>query len=112
MMLEKPVFGFGPDNLNMPFKGTVMNVRPHNTFIQIGASLGIPALLFYLSALFKHLHVFIKNYNTSTFEDYGLFMVVLGYLISSFFGNTEVYTTPIFIIILVFSYTLINKKYN
>ena len=112
MMFEKPLFGYGPDNLNIPFNGTVQNMRPHNTFIQIGASLGIAWFSEGGNWEPPRVKAFITKFKTTSFEDYGLFMVVLGYLVSSFFGNTEVYTTPFFIIILVYSYTLIHKNYN
>lgn len=55
---EKPIFGYGPENLGARYLAEgIAHDRPHNEFIQIAASLGIPALLFYLLALLKNFQI-------------------------------------------------------
>jgi len=110
LSLKKPLFGFGPDNLYILYKGSLANFRPHNIIIQLAAMLGYPALIFYLTGLGFHLKEFITKFNNLTFDSYGLYLVVLGYLVSSFFGYPTIYVTPIFIIILVYTYNLIRNN--
>ena len=56
--LEKPLFGYGPENLGHLYYtiSPDLSDRPHNELIQIAASLGIPALGFYLVGLGSLLH--------------------------------------------------------
>ncbi|SKB37699.1 O-antigen ligase [Acetoanaerobium noterae] len=100
-MLEKPIFGYGPDNLGYRYAmDKIQQDRPHNEFIQIAASLGIPALFFYITALYKHFRLVTKNIKHFDIELISLNLVVATYLFSSFFGNTMFYTSPYYFIFL------------
>jgi O-antigen ligase len=104
---ERPWFGFGPDCLGQHFidQGVTYNDRPHNEFIYFAASLGIPALFFYVTGLAAHLRNFLRVWKRLDWHVIGLFCTVGAYLISSLFGNTMFYTTPFFILFLGLSYS-------
>lgn len=108
---ERPFFGFGPDNLGAQYlaAGTVID-RPHNELIQFAASLGLPALIFYLSALITLLISFIKQKWLTTLIGIGFFAMIATYLASSLLGNTMFYTTPYFLIILGLSGSLLKIR--
>ncbi|MEA4890493.1 MAG: O-antigen ligase family protein [Clostridiaceae bacterium] len=98
---EKPLFGYGPDNLGKRYLDLGIQIdRPHNELIQIAASLGVPALLFYLSALTAHLAAFFRKRKQLTMVVIGLCGALLTYFVSSLFGNTMYYTTPFFLMVL------------
>lgn len=104
---ERPLTGYGPDNLGESYRLVgCQNDRAHNELIQFAASLGLPALIFYLGALSILLFKFFKNFKSLNLFQLGLYSSLGAYLISSFFGNTAFYTTPFFILILS---TLINN---
>ncbi|KNZ43123.1 O-antigen ligase family protein [Acetobacterium bakii] len=103
---ENPLFGTGPDNLATAYEemGIAWD-RPHNEFLQIGASMGIPALIFYSLALgfgfwkaLRHL----KELSPATIIACG---ACTGYLISALFGNTMYYTYPYFLIFLAIAFS-------
>lgn len=98
---ENPVFGKGPDNLRAEFYKMGMQWdRPHNEMLQIGASLGIPAMILYLSALglgYRECFKRLKEMNPTGIIALG---AITGYLISAMFGNTMYYTYPYFLIFL------------
>lgn len=108
---ERPLFGYGPDNLGTLYMaaGTIYD-RPHNELIQFAASLGLPALFFYLSALITLLISFIKKRWLTTLTGIGFFAMIAAYLFSSLLGNTMFYTTPFFLIILGLSGSLVKIK--
>lgn len=109
--LERPLFGYGPDNLGYLYEALgISNDRPHNELIQFAASLGIPAMLFYVGGLFVHLWSFIKGIKQLSPLTIGLYVIVGGYLVSSLFGNTMFYTTPYFFMILALSYNSIKGE--
>lgn len=92
LILQHPLFGTGPDG--MPESYDPDNNRPHNSFLQVGVFMGIPAMLAYLAALlllavrqWKRL----KELRPSTLAAAG---GTACYLISSFFGVPMFYTTP------------------
>lgn len=105
---ERPVFGYGPDCFFDLYylKTGVLNQRPHNEFLQIAASLGFPALAFYLSGLGSLFVRFIQIFKKLSLLQLTLFVCVLSYLISSFFGNTMYYTSPYFFMLLGFCFNL------
>lgn len=105
---ERPVFGYGPDNLGERYTEIgARNDRPHNEILQFAASLGIPAALFYVLAMLFHLIMFIRNFKRIDMTILCSYCIVLAYLVSSMFGNTMFYTTPFFFMLLGFSYALI-----
>ncbi|MVX62582.1 hypothetical protein GKZ28_02545 [Clostridium chromiireducens] len=98
---EKPLFGYGPDNLGDQYaKVKVGTDRAHNEIIQYAASLGIPAAIFYVIAIMNYFIVFIRNRKKISILEIGMFCAVVAYLVSSMFGNTMYYTSPFFFMLL------------
>ena len=96
---EKPLFGFGPDNLDEPYLAVgLIDSRPHNEFLQHGAALGIPAGLFYLISIITFTATYFKK-KIGTPLVIGLVCTVGAYICSSLFGNTMFYTAPFFFMI-------------
>lgn len=110
--LERPVFGYGPDNLGALYRmhRADLSDRPHNELIQIAASLGLPALVFYLTGLGSLLVRFFKRLKQLSVFELAVFASVGGYLVSSLFGNTMYYTTPYFYMMLAFAYRVSAEK--
>lgn len=110
--MERPVFGYGPDNLGYLYNAyrEGMVDRPHNELIQIAASLGLPALAFYVAGLAGHAANFCRRFRKLSIFQLGLFASVGSYLVSSLFGNTMYYTTPYFYMMLAFSCRACNAK--
>ncbi len=107
-IVEKPLFGYGPDNLGARYLlANVCIDRPHNELIQIAASLGIPALLFYLGALGILFKQFFRNRLHLGVEGIALAGIIIAYFVSSLFGNTMPYTTPYYLIILAAASSLL-----
>ena len=97
---EKPVFGYGPDNLGEQYAKSDINVdRPHCVPLQIAASLGLPALAFYLSALIVYVILFFRRKRITTALDLTLLSTGAAYFASSLVGNSMFYTTPYFCLI-------------
>lgn len=107
---EHPIFGVGPDNLAAFYdKMGITWDRPHNEFLQIGASLGIPALILYLSGLGIALAKIFKNLKKMSKTGIIAFCAVGGYLVSAMFGNTMYYTYPYFLMFLAIALTGVQK---
>lgn len=105
--LEKPLFGYGPENLGQLYYAYSPDLsdRPHNELIQIAASLGIPALCFYLTGLGSLLAAFLRRFRAMSIPELAVFASVGGYLVSSLFGNSMYYTTPYFCMMLAFAWS-------
>lgn len=100
-IVERPLVGYGPDNLGERYyQAGCSNDRAHNELIQMSASLGIPALAFYLVMLFVLLIRFFKYFQEIDYFTLGIYCCLGGYLISSFFGNTTFYVTPFYFLVL------------
>lgn len=98
---ENPIFGYGPENLGSRYLAEgISHDRPHNEFIQIAASLGVPALIFYLLALLKNFSTLFFNRKSLTITIICLNAIIVAYLVSSFFGNTMFYTSPFYFMLL------------
>lgn len=118
LMKNKPLFGYGIENLGEPYSHIVMcdsTDRPHNIFIQIGATTGIFGLLLYvvfLGIVFINIIIKYKEIN----KEIMIFVFMsISYIISLFFGNSMFYTTPYYMISLgvIFSiYYMERKKIN
>ncbi len=103
---EKPLFGYGQDNLEQRYlKDNIDIDRPHNEFVQHAASLGIPAVLLYISALITMFIPFLMKIKIQNTYSVSLYAAVFAYLVSSFFGNTMYYTTPFFVMLLAMAYS-------
>lgn len=98
---EKPLFGYGPDNLGEQYaKVKIRTDRPHNEIIQFAASLGIPAAIFYIMAMINYFRIFLKYRKRVSIIEIGMLCIVVAYLASSMFGNTMYYTSPFFFMLL------------
>ena len=119
---SNPIIGSGPDTFYVELKKNhtaylfeeivpLINALPdkaHNEFLQIAATLGIPALIVYLIFLFitiKHLF-FIKTQSSLI-----LLLCIISYLVQAFFNISTIGVAPIFYFLLGYSYQLsIEKK--
>ncbi len=107
---ERPLFGFGPDNLGARYALEGIGIdRPHNEVLQVAASLGIPALLLYLSALAVHVRRFFLRLGRLPVSTRLLFAALAAYLLSSLTGNSMYYTTPFFFLALGLSVGLLEE---
>lgn len=98
-MLERPLFGFGPDNLGQAYLDLGIEIdRPHNEILQFAASLGMPAALLYGMAVLVHLRDWFWQRRQASALALGLMGLLLAYWFSSMFGNTMYYTTPFFVL--------------
>lgn len=100
-VMERPLFGYGLDNLGAEYeKMDIRQDRPHNEYLQIAASLGMPGLLLWLAALAayaaSHRSTFLKRDIPAAMS-----CAVIGiYLFSAMFGNTMFYTSPFFFMLM------------
>ena len=107
---EKPLFGFGPDNLEEPYLAVgLTDTRPHNEFLQHAAALGIPAGLLYLISVIIFTATYFKK-KISNPLIIGLVCTVGAYIFSSLFGNTMFYTAPFFFMIYGMSTSVLKKE--
>ena len=84
---ERPIFGCGPAALSDLYEVALGRPnRPHNEFIEYGAVIGIPGLIFYVIALFVYLKEFFDKRKNLTTLGLGLLCVVIAYLVSSLAG--------------------------
>lgn len=108
LMCVRPVFGCGPDNILCGLAkyctkelnafairtGTIPD-KAHNEYLQIGATIGIPALICYLIFI---LLIIINNaksmFNNKIYFAIGL--SIIGYLIQAFFNISTIGVAPIF----------------
>ena len=103
MIPKRPIFGYGPEQLDEELSEIMWVDRPDNEFIQHAIFLGIPGLVYYLTALiwlFAHQWRVMKRLDATTLVAAGC---VIAYLVSSMFGNTMFYTTPYFYMFLAFA---------
>lgn len=103
MIPKRPVFGYGPEQLDEELSEIMWVDRPDNEFIQHAVFLGVPGLIYYLTALiwlFIHQWKHMKWLDASTLVAAGC---VIAYLVSAMFGNTMFYTTPYFYMFLAFA---------
>ncbi len=105
---ERPLLGYGPDNLGERYSDTGHTTdRPHNEIIQFAASLGIPATLLYLSSVVTLAFLAFKNRGSLKLETLTVGFIVVTYLVSSMFGNTMFYTTPFYVLLFALAYHFI-----
>lgn len=96
-IVEKPVFGHGPENLGERYKndGIFLVTRPHNEYLQHTVFLGIPASCMYLGALIKLLIECLNKIKRVPPIVVILGGLVCAYCVSAFFGNT-MYSTSVY----------------
>ena len=102
--------GFGPDCLT--WQDLIYSDKPHNELIEIAASLGYPALIFYLFGIVGHAVWFFKNIKRVSILDVTVFSAACCYFVSALFGNVMFYTAPYYYLMLGFSYILLRRNTN
>lgn len=123
MIKERPIFGFGIENLAEPFSdrfdidmiavlGRLQIVdKAHNEYLHIAVTSGVPSLLIYLQFLFNVLKVGFKRLSiNSTY--WPLFSAIIGYLTQAFFNISVVSVAYIFWIYLglISSYKMVSTN--
>jgi putative inorganic carbon (HCO3(-)) transporter len=114
LLFKNPLLGSGPDTFDKVFphdeynklsEGTGRKIvdKAHNEYLQIGVTLGLPALLFYLLLLYniyKKGFQVLKNVKSkmSDLNIYhaALFMAVLSYTVTALFNISVVPVAPVF----------------
>lgn len=100
MIPNRPIFGYGPEQLDEELSKGMWVDRPDNELIQHAVFLGIPGFLYYLLAL---LTLYIARWKQIKKLDFMMVVsagCVIAYLGSSLLGNTMFYTTPYFYLFL------------
>ncbi|MHC1714062.1 MAG: O-antigen ligase family protein [Acidaminococcaceae bacterium] len=101
MLKYRPIFGYGPENLGKEYLARGIDQdRPHNEYLQHALFLGLPALIFYMNALFMLLKNWLTNRQNLNGTSFVSGLTVIAYLFSAFFGNTMFYTTIYFFLLL------------
>lgn len=114
LLVKNPLFGSGPDTFDKVFPHDEFNKlsegpgrkivdKAHNEYLQIGVTLGLPALLFYLLLLYniyKKGFQALKNVKNkmSDINIYhsALFMAVVSYTVTALFNISVVCVAPVF----------------
>jgi O-antigen ligase len=104
MIPIKYLFGYGPEQTYEAYMAAGINhTRPHNEILQYALFLGIPAAVLYIVSLIWLFIGQVKKlrelYRITVLSSFA----VIGYFISSMFGNTTPWTTVLFYIFLAFS---------
>lgn len=113
LMIKKPILGCGPDNL---WSGIVNNCsedaynfakqynaeidKAHNEYIQIGATIGIPALICYLTFIGLILIPKFKFVNNNNNAYFIICISIISYLVQAFFNISTIGVAPIFWLLL------------
>ncbi len=100
MIGKRPIFGYGPEQIDQELSVDMWLDRNDNEIIQYGVFLGIPGMLFYLAALLSMFVYQWKNMKKAKEAVLVSAGCVVAYLVSSLFGNTMFYTTPYFFLFL------------
>lgn len=110
---EKPLFGYGLDNLYYRYLEDFTTIDdPHNLIINLAAEIGIPGMLFYIIGIIT---ILIKGFKKAISNDHMTnicYFVVLSHLISAMFGITIYYVTPYYVIILGMAIKLLDEEKN
>jgi len=114
LLFKNPLLGSGPDTFDKVFphdefnklsEGTGRKIvdKAHNEYLQIGVTLGLPALLFYLLLLYN---IYNKGFRAlkkvkSKMSDLNiyhaaLFMAVVSYTVTALFNISVVTVAPVF----------------
>ena len=80
--------------------------KVHNEFLQIAATIGIPALILYLLFLFKTLKKIINQNFKKNRKAFILFLCLISYLVQAFFNVSTIGVAPLFYFLLGYSYQL------
>ncbi len=115
---DHPLLGCGPDTFlsEMLYSHTdylqeriypQLNGSPdkaHNEYLQIASTIGIPALMVYLTFLILTLRNLLKSNLKENKINFIIFLCLVGYLVQAFFNISTIGVAPIFYFLLGFSY--------
>ena len=114
LLFKNPIFGSGPDTFDIVFPHIKYSMsrnsekfiivdKAHNEYLQIGITLGLPALFFYLLLLaniykngFKALQRLKDGARELNVYHTALFMAVVTYTVTALFNISVVSVAPIF----------------
>lgn len=103
---EKPWLGFGFEGVCDRLLEDAGQDKVHNEYLEYAADFGVPAALLYIGGLIS---IYIKALVKRAKVDGATFCALVaafGYIGSAFFGNTTVYITPLFFIVLGLANTI------
>lgn len=98
LVKKHPIVGYG---LGTAGYSSVITYPPHNDYLRIALESGLPGTLFYIFFLFKELFSHIQRVRTNTFGviHYASFVLIIYFIILSFFQNI-IYNVTVFPMIL------------
>lgn len=95
---KKPLFGYGYDNIKYEYwKDDIIESRPHNLILEQSTNIGIIGMIIYFILI---LSIVIKKIVQIPPTQIIALSVVIGYLMSSMFGNSTFYVSPYFYVFL------------
>ena len=99
-IVQKPLFGWGPNGIADIIFGAAGATRTHNEFLQFAAFFGIPWLIAYLVLIFAVFIRGLKHRKALSSEEKIALVAAFGYLVSSFTG-VSLYSVAPFLYILL-----------
>lgn len=101
IFFKNPILGYGADNLQVEYeKYNIDQDRPHNLFIQLATTSGIPGLILYICGVGLIIIRGFRRLESGNEIYLGMLFTIIAYLISAMFGNSMYYTSPYFFILL------------
>lgn len=113
LISEKPLLGYGPDTIKYAIKNVhpdifesffystkgVIIEKAHNEWLQIAATMGIPAMLIYTAFIILVLKDSLKKFTTNKVS-FVFSTIIIGYLAQAMFNISVIAVAPIFWLIL------------
>ena len=109
LLFKKPLLGSGPDTFQLAypqekyreFKDRMLILdKAHSEYLQIGVTLGLPALIAYLWFLFGLLKKNLQTINSNQKYQIAVFLAVVSYLVQATFNISVIAVAPVFWILL------------
>ena len=119
LLFKSPIFGSGPDTFQIiypqekyrEFKGKMLILdKAHSEYLQIGLTLGIPALITYLWFLFSVLKSNFKTINIENKYQIAFLLAAISYLVQATFNISVIAVAPVFWVILGLNMAVVNNK--
>ncbi|MGM0501898.1 MAG: O-antigen ligase family protein [Bacillota bacterium] len=123
LLLKNPLFGSGPDTFQIAypqeqfreFKGTLKILdKAHSEYLQIGVTLGIPALLAYLWFLYQTLKTSFKTIVVQRKYQIAVLLAAIAYLAQATFNISVIAVAPVFWVLLGLNIAIanLNSQYS